>query len=143
MIKASSDKGTVAPTATKRYEDMNFVDTTLPVWNYSILYDDDIHNFQNGTHYTLYQKFGAKRLKVLGRDGYNFCVWAPSAKMVSVIGDFNNWNGTTHQLHPRWDKSGIWEGFIPDIQKGALYKYHITGVNDQVTEKADPFANYA
>jgi 1,4-alpha-glucan branching enzyme len=125
-----------------RYEDQNFVDTTKPVWNYSILYDNDIITFQQGTHYSLYKKFGSKRLKVLETEGYYFCVWAPNATRVSVIGDFNNWDGDTHLLHPRWDKSGIWEGFIPEIKKGELYKYHIHGYKGMVTEKGDPFANY-
>lgn len=125
-----------------RYEDQNFVDTSKPVWNYSILYDDDVATFQQGTHYSLYKKFGSKRLKVLDKEGYYFCVWAPNATNVSVIGNFNDWNPETHQLLPRWDKSGIWEGFIPDIKKGELYKYHILGYKDIVTEKGDPFANY-
>ena len=126
----------------ERYEDKNFVDTTQAVWNYSILYDDDIQTFQNGTHYTLYKKFGSKRLSVLDRDGYYFCVWAPNATQVSVIGNFNNWDAEAHQLQPRWDKSGVWEGFIPGIAKGELYKYHITGFNGRITVKGDPLANY-
>jgi 1,4-alpha-glucan branching enzyme len=125
-----------------RYEDQNFVDTTKAVWNYSLLYDADIETFHNGTHYTLYKKFGSHHLNVLGSDGYYFCVWAPNATMVSVIGNFNDWNPETHQLTPRWDKSGIWEGFIPGIKKGELYKYHITGYQNRETEKGDPFANY-
>jgi 1,4-alpha-glucan branching enzyme len=126
----------------ERYEDKNFVDTTLPVWNYSILYDDDIATFQNGTNYSLYKKFGSHPLKVLDREGYYFAVWAPNATKVAVIGSFNNWNPDTHPLQARWDKSGIWEGFIPGITKGELYKYHITGFKDIITEKGDPFANY-
>jgi 1,4-alpha-glucan branching enzyme len=130
------------PTAAEKYEDRNFVDTSKAVWNYSILYDDDIATFQNGTHYTLYKKFGSKRINVLGREGYYFCVWAPNATKVSVIGNFNQWNKTAHPLQPRWDKSGIWEGFIPDLQKGELYKYNITGFEGIETEKGDPFAHY-
>jgi 1,4-alpha-glucan branching enzyme len=125
-----------------RYEDQNFIDTSKPVWNYSILFDDDIQTFQNGTHYRLYNKFGSKRLTVQGREGYYFCVWAPNATKVSVIGNFNHWKGDAHHLTPRWDKSGIWEGFIPGIQKGELYKYLITGYKGVRTEKGDPFANY-
>src|SRR5215204_434078 len=125
-----------------RYEDKNFIDTSLAVWNYSILYDDDVHTFQAGTHYSLYKKFGSKRLTVLDRDGYYFCVWAPNATQVSVIGNFNNWDATTHQLQPRWDNSGIWEGFVPGVATGELYKYHITGYKGRITVKGDPFANY-
>jgi 1,4-alpha-glucan branching enzyme len=114
-------------TKVTRYEDQNFVDTTKAVWNYSLLYDDDVAYFQAGSHYSIYKKFGSKRLTVLDREGYYFCVWAPNATQVSVIGNFNNWNAESHQLAPRWDNSGIWEGFIPGMKKGELYKYHITG----------------
>jgi 1,4-alpha-glucan branching enzyme len=125
-----------------KYEDQNFVDTSRAVWNYSLLYDDDVAYFQNGSHYSLYKKFGSKRLMVLGQEGYYFCVWAPNATQVSVIGNFNDWDADTHLLQPRWDKSGIWEGFIPGIKKGELYKYHIHGYKGIVTEKGDPFANF-
>jgi 1,4-alpha-glucan branching enzyme len=131
-----------APTSQEKYEDRNFVDTTLPVWNYSILYDDDISNYQNGTHYNLYKKFGSRRLVVLGKEGYYFCVWAPNATKVTVVGNFNDWDKHSHVLHPRWDKSGIWEGFIPGIPKGELYKYNIRGYEGKETEKGDPFANF-
>jgi 1,4-alpha-glucan branching enzyme len=131
-----------APTPTERYEDRNFVDTSKPVWNYSILYDDDIATYQNGTHYNLYKKFGSKRLNVLEQEGYYFCVWAPNATKVSVTGNFNNWNKDSHLLNPRWDKSGIWEGFIPGVKKGELYKYNIRGYEGIETEKGDPFANF-
>jgi 1,4-alpha-glucan branching enzyme len=132
----------IAATATKRYEDSNFVDTSKPVWNYSILYDDDVQTFGAGTNYRMYRKFGSKPLNVLDKEGYYFCLWAPNATQVSVIGNFNDWDATTHQLNPRWDKSGIWEGFIPGIKKGELYKYHITGYQNRITVKGDPFANY-
>jgi 1,4-alpha-glucan branching enzyme len=131
-----------SPTGTEKYEDRNFVDTSLAVWNYSILFDDDISTYQNGTHYNLYKKFGSKRLVVLGKEGYYFCVWAPNATKVTVVGNFNDWNKNAHLLHPRWDKSGIWEGFIPGIPKGELYKYNICGYEGKETEKGDPFANY-
>src|SRR6478672_7256461 len=121
------------PTPNERYEDKNFVETTRPVWNYSILYDDDITTFQNGTHYNLYKKFGSKRLTVLDREGYYFCVWAPNATRVSVVGNFNHWDAEAHPLQPRWDNSGIWEGFIPGFKKGELYKYHIVGFQDMIT----------
>jgi len=125
-----------------RYEDGNFVDTSGPVWNYSILYDDDVSTFRNGTHYTLYEKFGSRKITVLGQEGYYFCVWAPNATAVSVIGDFNGWDRKAHPLQPRWDNSGIWEGFIPGFKEGALYKYEIKGYKGLVTEKGDPFARY-
>jgi len=129
-------------TATERYEHKNFVDRSGSVWNYSILYDDDIITFQNGTNYSLYKKFGSKPLEVFDTPGFQFTVWAPNATRVSVIGNFNNWDPLSHPLTPRWDKSGIWEGFIPGIEKGQLYKYHITGFENRITEKGDPLAHY-
>lgn len=131
-----------SPTPTERYEDRNFIDTSKPVWNYSILYDDDISTFQNGTHYSLYKKFGSKPVTVLNQDGYHFTVWAPNATKISVVGSFNDWNLESHQLQPRWDKSGVWEGFIPGIQKGSSYKFRIEGYRGAITEKGDPFGNY-
>ena len=104
----------------------------------------DISLFKNGTHYRLYQKMGSHICEVNGVKGTYFAVWAPSASQVSVIGDFNHWTGGAHVLNVRWDASGIWEGFIPDIAKGALYKYHIVNDNNGVvTEKADPYARRA
>jgi 1,4-alpha-glucan branching enzyme len=135
------EKKSIKETA-ERYEDRNFVDTSRSVWNYSILYDDDIATFQQGTNYSLYRKFGSKPVTVLGEQGYYFCVWAPNATQVSVIGNFNDWNAETHPLNPRWDKSGIWEGFIPGMKKGELYKYHINGYQGRITVKGDPFANF-
>ena len=82
---------TVHQESNVKYEDLNFVDTSQPVWNYSILYDDDVATFQAGTHYQLYKKLGSKKLEVLGTEGFYFCVWAPNATAVSVIGNFNNW----------------------------------------------------
>ena len=131
-----------SPTINEKYEDRNFVDTSLPVWNYSILFDDDISTYQSGTHYNLYKKFGSHRMVVLGKEGYYFCVWAPNATKVTVVGNFNDWNKDSHMLQPRWDNSGIWEGFIPGIPKGELYKYNIRGYEGKETEKGDPFANY-
>lgn len=124
------------------YEDDHFIDIYQKVWNYSLLTDEDVHNFQQGTHYTLYKKFGAHSLYVHGRWGMYFCVWAPNATAVSVIGHFNRWNPSEYALLPRWDKSGIWEGFIPGFKLGEAYKYHITGYAGRVTEKGDPFAHF-
>ena len=101
----------------------------------------DIYLFKAGKHYKLYEKFGAHPTTLNGVNGTYFAVWAPSAKSVSVIGDFNFWQDQEHQLNVRWDESGIWEGFIPNVGKGNLYKYRIhSSHNNIVTEKADPFA---
>jgi len=125
-----------------RYEDENFVDSAKPVWNYSLLYTHDIETFAAGTHYSLYEKMGSHALTVLNKTGFYFSVWAPNATSVSVIGPFNNWTAGIHILFPRLDRSGIWEGFIPNITEGELYKYHITGFQNRVTVKGDPFAHY-
>lgn len=127
---------------TKKYEEQFFVDSTKAVWNYSLFTDEDIRNYQAGTLYNAYTKFGSHRLTVLETDGYYFAVWAPNATVVTVIGDFNAWNPVAHHLHVRHDGSGIWEGFIPHFQKGAAYKYHITGYKGIKVEKGDPYANY-
>ena len=124
------------------YEERNFVDASKPVWNYSLLNEEDIRNFQNGTNYSLYKKFGSHELKVLNTDGYYFAVWAPNATMVSVVGDFNNWETHAHPLFVRLDKSGIWEGFIPYIKEYETYKYYIVGYQGAQLFKGDPFANH-
>ena len=126
----------------KNYEDEHFIDTSKPVWNYSLLSDEDITNFQNGTNYRLYEKFGSHSVQVNGIWGMYFCVWAPNATSISVIGNFNDWNKTLHKLNPRWEKSGIWEGFIPDFKLGEVYKYHIIGHKKRELDKGDPFANF-
>ncbi len=111
-----------------------------PVLPHSLFTDFDIQLFQAGKHFRLYQKFGSHPLTFDGVEGVYFSVWAPAAKTVCVIGDFNNWQNT-HQLDVRWDNSGIWEGFIPNVKVGAIYKYRIRSNNNNVlTEKADPFA---
>ncbi len=108
---------------------------------HSLFSDYDINLFKSGKHYRLYEKLGAHLLTLEGTKGVYFAVWAPSAKSVSVIGDFNYWTDGEHPLQVRWDGSGIWEGFIPGVQKGTLYKYKIHSHHgNQVTEKADPFA---
>jgi len=106
----------------------------------SLLTEEDLYLFNEGTHHHLYQKLGAHPHTVDAEAGASFAVWAPDADGVWVMGDFNGWNKTSHPLRPR-DKSGIWEGFIPGVGKGALYKYFISSRHHGFrTEKADPFA---
>jgi 1,4-alpha-glucan branching enzyme len=110
---------------------------------HSLFTDFDIDLFKAGKHFRLYEKLGAHLIEVDGVKGVYFAVWAPTAHSVSVVGDFNYWTQGEHVLNVRWDSSGIWEGFIPDISKGALYKYKIqSSINGVITEKADPFARY-
>ena len=111
---------------------------------YSRFTDFDINLFKAGKHYRLYEKFGSHITTIDGVKGVYFAVWAPSAKHVSVIGDFNFWVEGEHQLNVRWDSSGIWEGFIPGAGKGSTYKYKIQSNNNDIkTEKADPYARRA
>jgi len=128
------------PHKKKLYEEENFVDSSKPVWNYSLMNEEDITNFQNGTHYSLYKIFGSHAVTVLNRKGFYFSVWAPNATYVSVVGDFNHWNFESHPLFVRLEKSGIWEGFIPDIEEFANYKYYIDGFEGVRILKGDPFA---
>ncbi|MDB4752824.1 1,4-alpha-glucan branching protein GlgB, partial [Winogradskyella sp.] len=108
---------------------------------HSLFTDFDIDLFKSGKHYRLYKKFGSHMTTVNGVEGTYFAVWAPSAKMVSVVGDFNYWLEGDHKLNVRWDGSGVWEGFIPEVGKGNVYKYKIhSHHNDIKTEKADPYA---
>ncbi|MGV3459935.1 MAG: 1,4-alpha-glucan branching protein GlgB [Flavobacterium sp.] len=113
---------------------------TIP---HSLFTDFDIELFKAGKHYRLYEKLGAHLTELDGQKGVYFAVWAPSAKAVSVVGDFNYWLEGEHALNVRWDGSGIWEGFVPGVDKGTRYKYKIhSHHNDIKTEKADPFAAY-
>jgi 1,4-alpha-glucan branching enzyme len=105
--------------------------------------EHDIYLFKEGNHFKLYEKLGAHPLVVEGVAGVHFALWAPNAKKVSVIGNFNHWNRDAHQLFPRWDSCGIWEGFIPGVNKGELYKYFIVSNHDfYQVEKQDPFAYF-
>ena len=108
---------------------------------HSLFTDFDVNLFKSGKHYKLYEKFGSHITTLNGQEGTYFSVWAPSAKQVSVIGDFNYWKEGEHRLNVRWDESGIWEGFIPNVGKGTIYKYKIESNNHGIkTEKADPYA---
>ena len=141
--KKTNDKN-VVPAEPKpyRYEDEHFVDASRKVWNYSLLSDEDIRNFQQGTHYRLYEKMGSHSIQVNGVWGMYFAVWAPNATEVSVKGNFNDWANGEYSLLPRWDNSGIWEGFIPHFNLGEVYKYHIIGYKGRELDKGDPFSNF-
>ena len=105
----------------------------------SLLTDQDLYFFNEGNHYRVYEKLGAHLVEMNGESGTSFAVWAPAAREVYVMGDFNGWNNRSHQLHAR-GSSGIWEGFIPGLEKGALYKFHIFSHHHGYrVDKADPF----
>ncbi len=104
------------------------------------LTDHDLFLFNEGSHFQLYDKLGAHVTEIDGVAGASFAVWAPNARHVSVVGDFNDWTTGTHELQPR-ASSGIWEGFVAGLRPGALYKYHVQShQRGYVVEKADPFA---
>ncbi|WP_313516575.1 1,4-alpha-glucan branching protein GlgB [Sphingobacterium sp.] len=111
-----------------------------PVEVHSLLSEFDVFLFKAGRHYKLYEKFGSHELLINGVKGVYFAVWAPNAQTVSVVGNFNGWNPHSHQLQVRWDSSGIWEGFIPGLENGEVYKYHIHSNTGEHLEKSDPFA---
>ncbi|TAN63622.1 1,4-alpha-glucan branching protein GlgB [bacterium] len=111
------------------------------LYGHSQISDHDIYLFKEGSHFKLYQKLGSQTGNVNGVAGTHFALWAPNAVCASVIGDFNAWDASTHPLRVRDDWSGIWEGFIPGIAKGHLYKFHIKSrFGGFIADKADPFA---
>ena len=105
----------------------------------SLLNSDDLFLFNEGTHNRMYEKLGAHPGAVDGESGTFFGVWAPSARQVTVIGDFNGWNPGSHPMHSR-GSSGVWECFIPGVGKGTHYKYHVVSQqHGHVIDKTDPF----
>src|SRR6266702_4564554 len=113
-----------------------------PVTEHELLTPYDIHLFKEGKHFKLHEKLGSHPTHLDGREGTQFAVWAPSAKHVSVIGDFNEWRPGLHPLSLRKDDSGIWEGFIAGPTRGSLYKYHVESKAHlgYSMDKGDPFA---
>ena len=110
------------------------------IYNAGPITIDDIYLFKEGSHFRLYELLGSHQGTVDKVVGTHFALWAPNAKEVSVIGDFNGWNKQAHALKARADSSGIWEGFIPGLKAGSLYKYHIlSNEKNKSLEKFDPF----
>ena len=104
----------------------------------SAISEFDLYLLAEGTHYRAYEKLGAHLTGKDGKRGVQFAVWAPNAKRVSIIGDFNNWNPNAAIMSS--STAGIWEGFVPDIGQGASYKYHIESrYRDYKVDKADPY----
>ena len=103
------------------------------------LTDFDIYLFNAGDHHRIYEKLGAHPMEVNGIDGVRFAVWAPSARSVSVIGEFNFWDRQRHAMRVL-GSSGVWEIFIPGISGGELYKFQIKTQANIILDKADPYA---
>jgi len=124
----------------KKETQTSLKNTEAVSYEVTFLSDDDLYLFNEGSHYRLYEKLGAHPATTGAESGTYFAVWAPDARQVSVAGDFNGWNNTSHLLRPR-GQSGIWEGFIPKLGRGSLYKYHIVSrYKGYQVDKADPFA---
>jgi 1,4-alpha-glucan branching enzyme len=104
-----------------------------------LLTEQDLYLFNEGRNYRTYEKLGAHLTSQNGEAGTSFSVWAPNAKAVSLIGTFNGWDPRSHPLRAR-ESSGIWEGFIPGVTKGSIYKFHIlSNHHGHLVDKADPF----
>jgi 1,4-alpha-glucan branching enzyme len=108
-----------------------------------VLTEFDLYLMAEGTHYRKYEKLGAHVMVIDGTPGVFFAVWAPNALRISVIGDFNSWDGRRHPMRVR-GSSGIWELFIPGLGEGTLYKFEVKSKHqDFLAEKADPYAFYS
>jgi 1,4-alpha-glucan branching enzyme len=106
-----------------------------------VLTEFDLHLFAEGTHYRAWEKLGSRRATVEGLTGVHFAVWAPNAQRVSVIGDFNRWDGRVNPMR-KLVPSGVWEIFIPELRDGACYKYEIRTSAGHLLHKTDPYGRY-
>ncbi len=129
-----------------RYEvmdqDRNRIQVQDPYRHKPQITKKDTEKFAAGIHYTIYEKLGAHPCALDGEEGTYFAVWAPNALRVSVVGDFNGWDGRRHQMRRLWD-SGIFELFIPQVIEGSLYKFEIKAKGGLTFLKADPYGNAA
>ncbi len=108
-----------------------------------VLSEFDLHLMGEGRHYDTYEKLGAHVMTLEGVGGVHFAVWAPGARRVSLVGDFNGWDGRIHPMRAR-GASGVWEIFIPELSEGAIYKYEILDPHGNVLPlKADPYGFYS
>lgn len=124
-----------------RYSDGTLIKTADPYAFSSLFTQTDLERFARGEHDTIYELLGSHPMVRDGVSGVQFAVWAPHARRVSVVGDFNLWDGRVHQMN-LLGVSGIYELFIPDVLEGSLYKYQIMTREGDILYKADPYANY-
>ena len=124
--------------------DNNTVQEMEDIYRFSpqVFTKQDLENFSNGIHYTIYEKMGAHPMSIDGVEGTYFAVWAPNAERVSVVGDFNLWDGRRNPMI-KIKEAGIHELFIPGLKAGACYKYEIKTKQGLPMLKADPYANAA
>ena len=106
-----------------------------------VLGEMDTHLFAEGNHYQIYKKLGAHLRTIDGTEGVAFAVWAPNAQRVSVVGEFNNWDGRVHPMR-KLVEAGIWEIFIPGVGEGTHYKFEVRQAHGGIQLKSDPFAFY-
>ena len=104
----------------------------------TLLTDLDLHLFGEGLHYEIHRKLGSHAAEFDGAHGIHFAVWAPNARHVRIVGDFNGWDGRAHAMEPL-QQSGIWVLFVPGLSAGEKYKYEIDGADGRVSQKADPY----
>lgn len=138
-------KKTTAKKTVEKSKTTEAVQVSAPAFKnvepFSLFTDFDIELFRSGKHYRLYEKMGSHVVDNQGVTGTYFSVWAPNASYLAVVGNFNGWDKGSHALMSRWDGSGIWEGWIPNIGNGEVYKYFIVNEStNEELEKGDPFA---
>jgi len=104
-----------------------------------ILGELDMHLYKVGNHYEIYEKLGAHLTEINGHAGVTFAVWAPNAQRVSVVGDFNGWDGRSHPMRKRIE-AGIWEIFVPGVGESDHYKYEVRNCFGDIVLKSDPFS---
>ncbi len=121
------------------YADGNDITIADPYSFPPVLSDFDLHLHSEGNHHHIYDRLGAHPTEFHKQPGVHFAVWTPNAQRVSVVGDFNAWNGCQHPMRNR-GSTGIWELFIPDLKPGTIYKYEIKTQNGDVFTKSDPYA---
>lgn len=127
---------------TVQYSEHDVIDLVDPYCFSPQISKDDMYIFAEGNHYEIYEKLGAHPMTINGIDGVYFAVWAPHARAVSVVGDFNMWDGRLHPMRTL-EVSGICELFIPGIKPGAVYKYQVTTRTGKLLMKSDPYASCA
>ncbi len=125
-----------------QYEGGEMVTAGDPYRHEPLITQEDTEKFKNGIHYTIYEKLGAHPCTLDGEEGTYFAVWAPNAMRISVVGDFNHWDGRIHQMRRLWD-SGIFELFVPGAKVGDNYKYELKLAGGLVYLKSDPYGNAA
>lgn len=125
-----------------QYGEDDIITTEDPYCFEPQLSSDDLYLFAEGKHYQIYDKLGAHPMTIDGVDGVYFAVWAPHARAVSVVGDFNMWDGRLHPMRTL-EVSGVYEIFIPGIASGAVYKYQVLTRTGEILMKSDPYANAA